>query len=65
MLALSFSTLLVEKLMFLVFLVFLEKLVFDENTGKVSNILGGCLFESVLTIWCSSLLEDARAILSV
>ena len=28
----------------------------------VGNILGGCLFESVLTIWCSSLLEDARAI---
>ena len=26
----------------------------------VGNILGGCLFESVLTIWCSSLLEDAR-----
>ena len=25
----------------------------------------GCLFESVLTILCSSLLEDARAILSV
>ena len=45
--------------------------VFDEKNGKVStrvnggNILGGCLFESVLTIWCSSLLEDARAILSV
>ena len=31
----------------------------------VGNILCGCLFESVLTIWCSSLLEDARAILSV
>ena len=31
----------------------------------VRNILGGCLFESVLTIWCNSLLEDARAILSV
>ena len=29
------------------------------------NILGGCLFESVLTIWCSSLPEDARAIPSV
>ena len=26
----------------------------------VGNILGGCLFESVLTIWCSSLLEDAE-----
>ena len=31
----------------------------------VGNILGGCLFESVLTIWCSSLMEDARAIHSV
>ena len=31
----------------------------------VGNIIGGCLFESVLTIWCSSLLEDARAIPSV
>ena len=31
----------------------------------VGNILGGCLFESVLTIWCSSLLEDARATFSV
>ena len=31
----------------------------------VGNIIGGCLFESVLTIWRSSLLEDARAILSV
>ena len=39
--------------------------VFDENTVKVGNILGGCLFESLLTIWCSSLLEHARAILSV
>ena len=49
--------------------------VLDENSGKVStwmqvstwvgNILGGCLFESVLTIWCSSLLYDARAIPSV
>ena len=29
------------------------------------NILGGCLFESVLTIWCSYLLEDVRAIPSV
>ena len=43
--------------------------VFDENTGKVStrvgNISGVCLFESMLTIWCSSLLEDAKDILSV
>ena len=29
----------------------------------VGNILGGCFFVSVLTIWYSSLLEDARAIL--
>ena len=29
------------------------------------NILGGCLFERVLTTCCSSLLEDTRAILSV
>ena len=26
--------------------------------------VGGCLFDSALTIWCSSLLEDARSILS-
>ena len=26
----------------------------------VGNILGGCLFESVLGIWCSFLLEDAK-----
>ena len=31
----------------------------------VGNIIGGCLFESALTIWSSSLREDARAILSV
>ena len=31
----------------------------------VGNILSGCLFESVLTIWCSSLLEDARTIPSL
>ena len=29
----------------------------------VGNILGGCLFEIVLTIWCSSLLEDAISFL--
>ena len=45
--------------------------VLDENTVKVStrvnggNILRGCLFESALTIWSSSLLEDARGIPSV
>ena len=33
--------------------------------GNIGNILGGCLFQSVLTIWCCCLLEDARAILSV
>ena len=31
----------------------------------VGNISGECPFESVLTIWCSSLLEDARGIPSV
>ena len=31
----------------------------------VGNTLGECLFESVLTTWCNSFLEDARAILSV
>ena len=31
----------------------------------VGNILGRFLFESILTIWCSSLLEDVKAILSV
>ena len=53
-LALSFSTLLVKCLM-----------KRSAPGQMVGNILGGCLFESVLTIWCSSLLEDARAILSV
>ena len=57
MLALSFSTLLVKCVM---------KRLGRSELGKMAvNILGGCLFESVLTIWCSSLLEDARAILSV
>ena len=31
----------------------------------VGNIFVGCLFVSVLTIWCNSSLKDARAILSV
>ena len=54
---LSFSTLLVKCLM---------KILGRSALGyTVGNILGGCLFESVLTIWCSSSLEDARAILSV
>ena len=57
MLALSFSTLLVKCLM---------KILGSSALGlMVGNILGGCLFESVLTISCSSLLEDARAIPSV
>ena len=52
------------------FLYFVGK-VLDKILGRTAlgqmagNILGGCLFESVLTIWYSSLLEDARAILSV
>ena len=57
MLALSFSTLLVKCLM---------KILGRSALGQmVVNILGGCLFESVLTICCSSLLKDARAIPSV
>ena len=57
MLALSFSTLLVMCLM---------KILGRSALGyMVGNILGGYLFESVLTIWCSSLLQDARAIPSV
>ena len=41
----------------------------DEQTGKDSTsvngwpYLCGCPFDSVLTIWCSSSLEDARDIL--
>ena len=57
LLALCFSTLLVRCLMKI-----LGRSALGETLG---NILGGCLFESVLTIWCSSLLVDARAILSV
>ena len=50
MLALSFSTLLVKCLM---------KRLGRSALGKmVGNIIGGWLFASVLTIWCSSLLED-------
>ena len=51
MLALSLSTLLVECL-----IIILGRSALGLMVG---NILGGCLFESVLTIWCSSLLEDA------
>ena len=57
MLALSFSTLLVMCLM--------KRLGRSALGQMVGNILGVCLFENVLTIWCISLLEDARAILSV
>ena len=53
------------------FIYFVGK-VFDENIGKVSTRVNGWqytrfifFFESVLAIWCSSLLEDARAIPSV
>ena len=57
MLVLSFSILLLKCLM---------KRLGRSALGKmVGKILGGCLFESVLSIWCSSLLEDDRAILSV
>ena len=51
------------------FLCFVGK-VFDENTGKVSTMVGGWqylvgyLFGSESTVWYGSLLEDARAILS-
>ena len=55
MLALSLCTLLIKCLM---------KILGRSALGQmVGNIIGGCIFESVLTIWCSSLLEDARAIL--
>ena len=54
---LCFSTLLVMCLM--------KRLGRSALGQMVGNILGGCLFESVLTIWCSSLLKDARSILSV
>ena len=55
--ALSLSTLLVKCLM---------KILGRSALGSmVGNIIGGYLFESALTIWCSSLLEDARAIPSV
>ena len=53
MLSLSFTTLLIKCLM---------KRLGRSALGKmVGNVLGGYLFKSVLTIWCSSLLEDASA----
>ena len=57
MLALCFSTLLEMCLM---------KILGRSALGQmVGNIVGGCLLESALTIWCSSLFEDVRAIHSV
>ena len=57
MLAPSFSTLMVMCLM---------KILGRSALGQmVGNILGGCLFEMALTIWCSSLLEYARVIHTV
>ena len=56
-LALSFSTLVLWCLM---------KKLGRPALGQIDgNIIGGCLFESPLTVWCSSLLEDASAIPSV
>ena len=57
MLVPNFSTLLVKCL--------IKRLGRSALGYMVGNILGGCLFESVLAIWCSSLLEDAGAIASV
>ena len=57
MLALNFSTLLVKCLMKC-----LGRSTVGQTAGK---IFVGCLFERVLTIWCSYLLEYARANLSV
>ena len=52
--ALSFSTLLAKCLM---------KILGRSGWVKwLEMFFGGCLFESVLTIWCSYLLDDARAI---
>ena len=57
MIALSFHTLVVMCLM---------KILARSALGSmIGNIIGGCLFESLLTVWCSSLLEDATAIHSV
>ena len=46
------------------FLYFVGK-VFDENTGKVSTRVNVWQYFRWMSIWHSSLLEDARAILSV
>ena len=57
MLALSFSTLWIKCLM--------KRLEISTLRYMVGIILGRCLFESALIIWCSSFQEDTRAILSV
>ena len=50
MLALSFSSLLLK---------YLKKRLEKSALGLVvGKILGGCLFESISTIWCSSLQDD-------
>ena len=50
MLAQGFSTLLVK--------CFIKRQGRSALDKIVRNIIGVCLFESVLTFWCSSLLED-------
>ena len=51
------------------FLYFVGKVSDEDWDGKTMvnawKYFGGCLFNCVLTIWCSSLLENARAILSM
>ena len=56
-LALSFSILLVKCLII--------RLGRSALGQTVCNLLGGCLFMSVLAIWCISLLDDARYSFSV
>ena len=51
MLALRISTLLEKCLM--------NRFVRSALGKMFGNILGGCLFENAVTIWCSSLLDDA------
>ena len=55
MLALSLSTLVVR--------CYMKSLGRSVLCQTVGNILGECLFDSVLVTWCSSLLDDARGIL--
>ena len=54
---LNFSTLLLNFL--------IKRLGISAIGLMVGKMLGGYLFESVSTIWCSSLLKNARAIVSV